>query len=109
MELAALPAVRNAPPAYKSLPDTASANTGPFIPESSADQLLPSHLAMWLAYCPPARANHPPAYTSLPDTTSAFTDGKYEPSPHSPKLSADQLLPFHLATLLASVPPAVVK
>jgi hypothetical protein len=41
-----LPAVVNAPAAYTSLPDTASAYTAAFIPEPSALQLLPSHLAM---------------------------------------------------------------
>ena len=37
------------PPAYRSLPDTASAYTSLFIPEPSALQLLPFHLAMPLA------------------------------------------------------------
>jgi len=40
------PAVVKPPPAYRSLPDTASANTEPFNPEPNALQLLPSHLAM---------------------------------------------------------------
>src|SRR6266567_3095106 len=40
------PAVVNWPPAYRSLPDAASALTWLFIPEPSADQLLPFHLAM---------------------------------------------------------------
>ena len=49
MLLAALPpAVVKSPPAYRLLPDTASAYTqrSSFIPEPSADQLLPFHLAM---------------------------------------------------------------
>ena len=48
MSLAALPpAVMKLPPAYKVLPDTASANTGPpGIPEPTGDQLLPFHWAM---------------------------------------------------------------
>src|SRR5260370_41482647 len=59
------PAVVNAPPAYRSLPDTASARTVWFSPEPSRDQLLPFHLAMLLAELPPAVVKRPPAYTSL--------------------------------------------
>src|SRR2546422_11312392 len=75
------PAVVNCPPAYTLLPDTASANTKreeptPPNPESSADQLLPSHLAIRLAALPPAVVNTPPAYTSLPDTASANTTAR---------------------------------
>ena len=40
------PAGVNAPPAYRSLPDTASAYTSLLIPDPSADQLLPFHLAI---------------------------------------------------------------
>jgi hypothetical protein len=104
------PAVVKEPPAYRSPPDTASACTASaytqlLIPEPSADQLLPSHLAMFLAGLPPAVVKLPPAYTSPPDTASAATSG----SPPIPEPSGDQLLPFHLATKLAAVPPAVVK
>src|SRR5439155_842745 len=94
------PAVVNKPPAYTSLPDTASAYTSvpapkaPPIPEPSADLLLPSHLAMLVAAPPPAVVNPPPAYTSPPDTASART------SPSIPEPNADQLLPFHLAIRL---------
>src|SRR6266568_4692056 len=48
------------PPAYTLLPDTASAFTPPFIPEPSADQLLPFHLAMLLASTSPTRVKSPP-------------------------------------------------
>src|SRR5437016_5796822 len=109
MLVAALPpAVVNAPPAYTSLPDTASASTVQFIPEPSADQLLPSHLAMLLAALPPAVVNPSPAlYTSLPSTANAYA---WESEPAIPEPRADQLLPVHLATyLLAALPPAVVK
>src|SRR5262252_6456818 len=60
------------PPAYRSLPDTASAHTPPK-PEPSADQAVPSHLAMLLTGTPPAVPNAPPADRSLPDTASAYT------------------------------------
>ena len=74
MLVAALPsAVVKVPPAYRSLPDTASAVTPPFNPEPSAVQLLPSHLAIQLAALLPAVLNSPPAYRSLPDTASART------------------------------------
>src|SRR6266704_268097 len=76
------PAVVNPPPAYRSLPDTASAYTKllpPRTPEPSADQLLPFHLAMELAALPPAVVKSPPAYTVLPDTASAYTEGPKVP------------------------------
>src|SRR6266567_1985753 len=92
------PAVAKSPPAYRSLPDTASALTSQFIPEPSADQLLPSHLAMFVAGPPPAVVKLPPAYRSLPETASACTRReKSALSPPIPEPSADQLLPFHLA------------
>src|SRR5260370_24466876 len=72
------------PRSYRSLPDTASADTMLFIPVPSADQLLPSHLAMLLAALPPALLNPPPAYRSLPDTASAYTNElspKTDPDP----------------------------
>src|SRR6266511_3477658 len=105
------PAVVKPPPAYRSLPDTTSADTeakglGPPIPEPSADQLLPFHLAMFVATLPPAVVKAPPAYRSLPDTASAYTKGL---GPPIPEPSAVQLLPFHLAMLAAALPPAVVK
>src|SRR5260370_32198937 len=101
-EAALPPASVNPPPAYRSLPDTASANTVPPSPEPSADQLLPFHLAIRLAALQPAFVKSPPAYTSLPDTASADTLPMSppliipEPSPH-------QLLPSHLSM---SLPPA---
>src|SRR5438094_1003138 len=91
------PAILNPPPAYRSLPDTASAYTlaepklPPPIPEPSADQLLPSHLAMELATLPPAVVKLPPAYTLLPDTASADTTLSI------PEPNAVQLFPSHLA------------
>src|SRR5437667_8890586 len=97
MLLAALPpAVVNWPPAYRSLPDTASAPTtraSPFIPmpEPRLDQLLPFHLAMLLAALPPAVVNWPPAYTWLADTASAFTPMGEPPPISDPR--ANQLLP----------------
>src|SRR5690242_14494658 len=55
------PAAVNAPPAYRLLPDAASAYTRPLTPEPRADQLFPSHLATNLAAVPPAFLNAPPA------------------------------------------------
>src|SRR6266487_4122423 len=96
------------PPAYRSLPDTASPYTLLSIPEPRADQLLPSHLAMLAAGMPPpvpenTFVNPPPTYRSLPDAASTCT------GPSIPEPSADQLLPSHLAMKLAAVPPAFVK
>src|SRR6266545_5910652 len=65
MPLAVMPpAFVKEPPTYKSLPDTASANTlglggAPLMPKPSADQLLPFHLAIRLAARPPAFTNCP--------------------------------------------------
>ena len=55
------PAVVKPPPAYRSPPDTASAATLLPIPEPKADQLLPFHLAMFVAAMPPAVSKKPPA------------------------------------------------
>ena len=44
----------------QSVADTASANTLLFIPELSAVQLLPFHLAMLLAITPPTTVKLPP-------------------------------------------------
>src|SRR2546428_675283 len=82
------PAVVNWPPAYRSPPDTASAHTVLFIPEPSAVQLLPFHLAIRLAAPPPAVVKDPPAYTSLPNTTKAATPGY---TPFIPEPTAVQL------------------
>src|SRR5213593_4207952 len=88
MPLAALPpAVVKSPPAYRSLPDTASAYTTLSIPEPSADQLLPFHLAIRLAALPPAVVNPPPAYRSLPDTASAHTMA-FIPEPSAVQLAS---------------------
>src|SRR5687767_2527332 len=89
------PAVVKDPPAYKWLPDTASAYTGSFIPEPRGFQVVPSHLAIRLAGLPPAVVKWPPAYRSLPETASA--DPAAKRLPPSPEPSGLQLLPFHLA------------
>src|SRR5437870_3226154 len=55
----------------------------PPVPEPSAVQLLPSHLAMLVAAMPPAIVNPPPPYRSLPDTARANTiPFTTEPSGH---------------------------
>src|SRR6185436_14391002 len=94
------PAVVKLPPAYRSLPDTASAATlvkkFPLpTPESNALQLVPFHLAMYLAGTPPAVVKLPPAYRSLPNTASVNT-GSFIPEPSALQLSA-----FHLAIRFA--------
>src|SRR5437870_2112964 len=40
------PAVLKSPPAYRSLPEIASASTASLTPEPNDDQSMPSHLAM---------------------------------------------------------------
>ena len=40
------------------------------VPVPSAAQVLPFHLAIWLALTPPAVVKSPPAYRSLPETAS---------------------------------------
>ena len=106
MLLAALPpAVVKSPPAYRSLPDTASADTpSPFIPEPSADQLLPFHLAMLVGRAAARRREIAPRIQ-----VAARHRQRIHIAPFIPEPSADQLLPFHLAMLLAALPPAVVN
>src|SRR5438045_1626089 len=101
------------PPAYRSAPDTAIASTPekvPLTPEPSAVQLVPSHLAVLVAALPPVVENLPPAYRVAPDIASAYTPTEVPCNPPpSPEPSAVQLLPSHLATLVAGLPPAVVN
>src|SRR5437867_832497 len=100
----------NPPPAYRSLPDTASAATAASFTPPSPLHLPPVHLAMLLAATPPAVVKPPPAYRSLPDTASADTAAGLNPSPPPiPEPSALQLLPFHLAMLLAMTSPTTVN
>ena len=106
------PATVKRPPTHKSLPNSASVSTRApgridVIPEPSAVQMLPFHLAMFLAGLPPAVVNLPPAYKSLPDTVIAYTAG--EEPPLIPEPNGVQLLPFHFAMQLAGLPPAVVN
>src|SRR5687767_2703265 len=107
------PAVAKLPPAYRSLPDTASEFTGRAYsptPDPSALQLLPFHLAMLVAAIPPAVAKKPPAYRSLPGSTSASTSPITPPPPALlDRTKVLQLLPFHLAMPSTSTPPAIVK
>src|SRR5713226_8105979 len=82
-----------APPAYRSLPVIARANTRLSIPIPSADQPLPFHLAMWLTVMGTlsllaAVVKKPPAYTLLPKTVTTST------VPLIPAPSADQLPPL---------------
>src|SRR5205823_9752504 len=90
------------------LPDAAIAGPATPIPGPKAAQLRPSPLALFVAAVPPAVVKKPAAYKSLPDTASENTCGKSSPL-LIPEPKADQLLPFHLAMLVAALPPAVVK
>jgi len=80
-----------------------------FTPVPSALQLLPFHLAILLIGVPSAvkRKKFPPTYTSLPLTAMALT--KPRTLSFGPVPSVLQLLPFHLAILLAEIPPAALK
>src|SRR4051794_6302041 len=96
--------VTNEPPAATVAPDTASELTVLPMPGPSADQVVPSHLAMRVAGLPPAVVKAPPTYRSLPETASALA------APPSPVPKGDQLLPFHLEILFAGeTEPAMVK
>src|SRR5439155_683811 len=75
------------------------------IPEPSADQLLPFHLAIPLAGLPPAVAKTPPAYKSLPDTASADTTGPPGSPPPTPEPIADQLHPSPHPSPSSCYPP----
>src|SRR2546426_1036663 len=74
-----LPAIANWPPAYKSLPDTASASTRSFIPEPIAVQLSPFHLAMTLAITSPTAVKSPPMQRLPAPSTTAASTGPFAP------------------------------
>ena len=82
------------------------------MPEPSALQPLPFHLAMLVADTPPASVNRPPTNTSLPDTARLETEltsfGKLA-EPVIPNPRALQPLPSHLAMFVATTPPAAVN
>src|SRR5438552_13815847 len=98
------PAFVHLPPAYRSLPEPASAYTPvpgtplpPPTPEPSALQVLPSHLATLLDSRPAGTMKEQPPYTSLPETASDNTDAYDPPNPEPNALHA---LSFHLAITL---------
>jgi len=89
-------------PAYKLLPATASAHTTSLTPVSSADQLLPSHFAMWLAG-PRPRIRNCRRHTGV---------AQYRQCEHPvihPRSQGDQLPWLHLAIPQAGVALAFVK
>jgi hypothetical protein len=99
----------NQPPAYSAGPSPVSipARTRMVlsVPPPSADQLLPSQLAMWPAGLPPASVNAPAATRRGPRPSSKAVSAstwKFIPIP-----SADQLVPFHFAMSAAPAPPAI--
>src|SRR5437867_3952898 len=63
---------------------------------------------MPLARLPPAFVKVPPTYRSLPDTASAYTVVRKGP-PLTPRPSAVQALPSHLALGLGALPPVFVE
>src|SRR5688572_22708032 len=73
----------------------------------TADQLVPSHLAMRWAGTPPADVNRPPAYNASPLPSSKVARAKT--SANNPMPTADQLVPSHLAMRWAGTPPADVN
>src|SRR2546425_613641 len=90
MELVALrPAVVKSPPAYRLLPDTASARRtvlgpGSLRPEPRADQLLPFHLAMLVAAIPPAPVHLGIVCAALPAYGPANPPDLQVTPPHRP-------------------------
>src|SRR6266436_1390008 len=92
-------AARKWPPAYKLLLDEANAYTAAETPEPRAVQLFPFHLATPLM--PPRKS--PPAWTSPSKSVNVRTVLL------SPEPNALQLAPSHFATLIAVIPPALVK
>ena len=87
------PAIAKPPPTNNPVAQGLTARTPPSVPEPNADQLLPSHLAMFAAGIPPAVSNTPPAYKSVPRAARANTTDTNGP-PLTPVPSADQALPF---------------
>src|SRR5688572_24907526 len=96
------PAVLNIPPAYTSVPETASDSTVRSIPVPMLTHDVPFQRAM--LFRDPASVKWPPASTFVPDTAIALT--KSLPRVPRPDPIADHALPSHLATFLAGTPPA---
>src|SRR5438045_1470193 len=91
------PAAVKEPPAYNSLPETAKAFTILFIPEPSAIQLVPSHLAILARGVVPLAEKAPPTIKSAPENFNALT------WPFNPVPRLVQLFPFHLAMTPAAL------
>src|SRR5262245_60495437 len=85
------PAPVKAPPAYRSLPRTASASTSLFMPAPNGRQFVPSHIATRsrLMVADPVEVNTPPATMAPPYEVRALTV-LLKPEPR-----ADQSVPFH--------------
>ena len=91
------PDVMKSPAAYNVLPDGASAFTALLNPGPSADQVLPSHAATFVAPMLPAVMNTPPTYKVPPDTVSAVTLVSLNLPLLTPEPRDDQLVPSHCA------------
>jgi len=91
------PDVMKSPAAYNVLPDVTTAFTALLNPGPSADQLLPSHAAMFVAPTLPAVMNTPPTYKVPPDAVSAVTLVSLNLPLLTPEPSGDQLVPSHCA------------
>src|ERR1043166_7640986 len=77
------------------------------MPLPSADQVVPFHRAMFVAFTAPAWVNAPPTYRLVPSYSMAPTPGVL--APVTPEPSACQLEPSHRAMLLTWTPPLVVN
>jgi len=88
------------PPAGAAAPP--AADSRPFTPPPTEDQLEPSHFAMQLALIPPALVNRPPAYSARPEPSSnAARENTELPIPPP---TGDQVDPSHLAMNAAGTP-----
>src|SRR5262245_66021167 len=76
----------------------------PFVPEPSADQLVPFQRAMLEALTPPANVKVPPATRSPFGSVIRAATPPFVPEP-----SADQLVPSQRAMRAALTPPAKAK
>src|SRR6476661_109296 len=108
--LLASPTASKSPPTYTRGPLTATAATPVSVPLPRLLHVLPSQRARWRAGTPLASVKLPPTYNAPPAAARAVTSAQsgltWLPTPLP---TADQLLPSHLARLLAGTLPAWAK
>src|SRR5687767_10956346 len=113
------PAVVKFPPTYSAVPkpssnaarDSTRANGDPLTPSlpggPSVVQLAPSHLAILRLVSPAIHVKFPPTKSAGPPPSSKAARELAQLFVMLPGVArADQLAPFHRATLFASMPPA---